>query len=103
MKPIDEIYPPPSTQQEANVNTNQDMTNSEEPLALKTQFDTALSDLGSAIAAVTAMNQAVDLDEATRASAMSAVIDALNKAFDALNLAVSRFRKEARQNLQEDH
>jgi hypothetical protein len=96
MKPIDEIYPPPSTQQEANVNTNQDMTNSEEPLALKTQFDTALSDLGSAIAAVTAMNQAVDLDEATRASAMSVVIDALN-------LAVSRFRKEARQNLQEDH
>jgi hypothetical protein len=42
-------------------------------------------------AAVTAMNQAVDLDEATRASAMSVVIDALN-------LAVSRFRKEARQN-----
>jgi hypothetical protein len=34
---------------------------------------------------------------------MSVVIDALNKAFDALNLAVSRFRKEARQNLQEDH
>jgi hypothetical protein len=37
------------------------------------------------------VNQAVDLDEATRASAMSVVIDALN-------LAVSRFRKEARQN-----
>jgi hypothetical protein len=104
MTPIDEIYPhPDSTQQETNVSTNQDMTNSEGTIALQKQFDEALSDLGSAIAAVTAMNQAVDLDEATRASAMSVVIDALNKAFDALNLAVSQFRKEARQNVQEDH
>jgi hypothetical protein len=98
MTPIDEIYPhPASTQQETNVNTNQDMTNSEGAIALQKQFDEALSDLGSAITAVTAMNQAVNLDEATRASAMSVV------AFDALNLAVSRFRKEARQNVQEDH
>jgi hypothetical protein len=104
MTPIDEIYPhPDSTQPETNVNTNQDMTNGEEPLALQKQFDDALSDLRSAIDVVTAMNQAVDLDEATRASAMSVVIDALNKAFDALYLAVSRFRKEARQNIQEDH
>jgi hypothetical protein len=44
MTPIEGIYPhPASTQQETNVNTNQDMTNSEGAIALQKQFDEALS------------------------------------------------------------
>ena len=78
------------------MNTNQEITKSEESIDLQTRFDEALYALGNAVAAVTAITQARDVDEATRSSAMSVATDALDAAYDAFKLAVSRFRNETK-------